>query len=126
LVDFTNLDPHIIAQFWIYIIASFFGGCCIGWLVTSSFLKRESNILDSERKQFAAEKERLALEKASFFEKKEEYESIKTKYESLHKEHESLRKELEMNKEYWLYKKRNLGPYDVDPSVLLQNGLKKQ
>jgi len=112
LPDFTTLDPTIIAQFWIYFIGSMIVGIVIGWIVKSFLTKRELTIFNSEKEQFKTEK-------ASFLDKKEEYESIKTKYES-------LLNDLKKNDEYWLYKKRNTESNDIDPSVLLHNGLKKK
>ncbi len=35
--DFTNLDSNIIADFWIYLIASLIIGCILGFLVAKWF-----------------------------------------------------------------------------------------
>jgi uncharacterized membrane-anchored protein YhcB (DUF1043 family) len=109
LFDFSNLKPEIIAQFWIYFIVSFIGGVLIGWLARFFLLKIEKSTLNAEKKLFEAEK-------GSF----KDYESLKNQYES-------LLKDLEKNEEYWVYKKNVPESHDVvDPSVLLQNELKKK
>jgi len=110
LFDFSNLKPEIIAQFWIYLIASLISGLLLGWLARVFLSKREGNILNSEKKLFEAEK-------ASFTDMKREYESLKIKYES-------LLKDLEKNAEYWLYKKKTPESSDIDPSELLHSKLK--
>lgn len=104
MFDFTNLDPEIIAQFWIYFIGIGIIAFIAGWFVRVKLTKTASDNFRSEKEKFEAEKSFLM--------------EIKDK-------HESLLKDLEKNNEYWLYKKKNPGSPAVDPSVLLHNGFKK-
>jgi len=104
MFDFTNLDPNVIAQFWIYFLGIGIIAFIAGWFVRVILTKTASG-------NFRSEKEKFEAERASLM-------GIKDKYES-------LLKDLEKSKKYWLYKKENQESPDVDPSLLLQNGLKK-
>ena len=99
MLDFTGLDPSIVAQFWIYFIASFIIGAIIGVLCYKVFNKRSYEI-------FTCEKEAFSRTKA-------EYEKKIIDYENLIKEHETLKDELKKNKEYWLYVQQKEKSADV-------------
>jgi len=108
MVNIFNLDPKMVSEFWIYCIGFFIMGLIGGWLVRVGLTKIASN-------NFCSEKERFEAEKASLMEIKEKYEI--------------LCKDLEMNNEYWLYKKQTSGSstsLNADPSELLHSELKKR
>jgi len=104
MFDFTNLDPKVIAQFWMYFLGIGIIAFIAGWFVRVILTKTASN-------NFRSEKEKFEAERASLM-------GIKDKYES-------LLKDLEKNNKYWLYKKENPESSAVDPSELLHKGLKK-
>jgi hypothetical protein len=90
LPDFTNLDPTAIAQFWIYVIGSFFVGGGIGFSLCRGLKK-------IAYKNFKSEKIRFTDEKAKLLAIAEEYEKLK--------------KNLEGNDDYWLYERsKKLSP----------------
>jgi hypothetical protein len=104
MFDFTNLDPKVIAQFWVYFIGIGIVGFITGWFVRVILTKTAFD-------NFRSEKEKFEAERVSLF--------------SIKEAHESLLKDLEKNDEYWLYKKQKSGSPTVNPSELLQNGLNK-
>jgi uncharacterized membrane-anchored protein YhcB (DUF1043 family) len=106
MLDFTNLDPAMVAKFWIYIIGFFIVGFIAGWLIKRVLTKTASENFLSEKEKFEAEKKELL--------------KIKEQYEILYKD-------IEKSKEYWLYKQETKQEYtDDDPSELLHKGLKKK
>lgn len=48
--DFTNIDPSIIAEYWIYFLASLIGGFVLGIIVSKIFFNREKTLYASKRK----------------------------------------------------------------------------
>jgi len=104
MFEFTNLEPNVIARFWIYFLGIGIIAFIAGWFVRVILTKTASD-------NFRSEKEKFEAERASLME-------IKDKYEF-------LLKDLEKNHQYWLYKKANPGSPAVDPSKLLQDGLKE-
>ena len=106
MLDFTLLDPTMIANFWIYVIGFFVVGFIAGWFIRRALTKTASENFLSEKEKFKAEKEDLL--------------KIKEQYETLYKD-------IEKSKKYWLYKQETEQEYtDDDPSELLHKGLKKK
>ena len=50
--DFTNLDPSLIASYWIYFVASFIIGAVLGALATRLFFHREKRVIEQEKKNY--------------------------------------------------------------------------
>ena len=90
--DFTNLDPNLIASFWIYFVGSFIVGAVIGVVVAKIFFHRQKDLLDQERQGY--------LDKIKILEDKEK------ELETKSKELEQLKSELAKSELYWSTKKR--------------------
>lgn len=105
MFDFSNLDSAAIATFWIYCIGFFVVGLIIGWIVRVGLTKIATDNFRSEKAKFESERAELM--------------DIKEKY--------NLQcKDLEMNEEYWLYKRQAPEQTNDDPSLLLHNSLNEE
>jgi uncharacterized membrane-anchored protein YhcB (DUF1043 family) len=111
MLNFTLLEPEVIAQFWIYMIGFFIVGLIVGWFVRHILTKTASENFRSEKERFHSEKEDFKTGKTELLKIKEQYEA--------------LCKDVEKSKEYWLYKQETKHEYTGnDPSELLHKGLK--
>ncbi|MCM1037883.1 MAG: hypothetical protein NC314_11270 [Roseburia sp.] len=90
--DFTNLDPNIIASFWIYFISSFVIGLLVGFFVAKAFFHRERRIVNQEKEHC----------------KEQETEMVNLKVELQKKNEElvTLKKEFSNDKLYWAMKEK--------------------
>jgi hypothetical protein len=87
--DFTNIDPVIISQFWIYILGFFGIGVAAGCFICHILFKRQKDILKAE--------------KESYDEKKLQYETREKEYAEVLVELQELRNSIKDSHEYWLY-----------------------
>ncbi len=90
--DFTNLDPDLVASFWIYFIGSFAVGAIIGAMVVKFFFQRQRDLIEQERKAH--------LDKINSLEEKEKLLAEKEK------ELKQLKSEIANNSLYWNIKQR--------------------
>lgn len=89
--DFTNLDPSLIASFWIYFVGSFIVGAGVGAIVSKLFFHRQKEIMDQERKLYEDEIKEL----------KEKIKGLEAENEELN----TLKTEISNNSLYWNAKK---------------------
>lgn len=93
--DFTNLDPSLVASFWIYFVGSFFVGVGIGAIVSKLFFHRHKEILDQERQGY--------LDRIKSLEEKEKI--LQDKNKELEQLLEQLKADVSNNELYWNAKK---------------------
>lgn len=75
--DFTNLDPNIIATFWIYFIASFVIGLIVGFFLAKAFFHRERRIVNQEKERCKEQETEMANLKIELQKKNEELVTLK-------------------------------------------------
>ncbi|MBD5406773.1 MAG: hypothetical protein HDR56_04040 [Treponema sp.] len=75
--DFTNLDPNIIASFWIYFIASFVIGLTLGFIVAKAFFDREKRIVNKEKEHCKEQEVEITNLKVELKKKTEELATLK-------------------------------------------------
>lgn len=92
--DFIQMDPELIAEFWIYFIGSFVCGFLLGILVAKIFFRREKAIL-------AQEKQSLEQEKSNWSEKLEKFEEMKQCLKDKSEELDGLKEEISNVDKYW-------------------------
>lgn len=85
--DFTNLDPALVASYWIYFVASFIAGAAIGVLAARLFFHRKEEIIEQEKKAYE--------------EKLDKLEETERRLEESEKELERLKEETSRNELYW-------------------------
>lgn len=90
--DFTNLDPAIVASFWIYFVASFVIGIIVGGIAVKVFFHREKRIFKKEKEGYLEQLDQLEETKRELAEKKAELDKLK--------------KEMVNNPLYWRSKKQ--------------------
>ena len=106
-IDPTNIDPSVVASFWIYFIVSFVGGCLIGFIVSKLFFLREKRILEEKKEKYE--------------EQQKEFDKLVIKYEKIESELGQLKDEISTNEVYWAMKESK----KQDGSVLADDALKK-
>ncbi len=74
--DFTGLDSALIAQFWIYFLAS--GVICflLGIIITRAFFHREKVLIAKEKEQYDASKKELEILEAQLEDKAAKLEAL--------------------------------------------------
>lgn len=85
--DFTNLDPSLVASFWIYFIGSFVIGIIVGVLVSKLFFHREKTLFEQEKN---IHKEKLA-----------QFEDLETKLATKNEELLKLQERVSKNELFW-------------------------
>lgn len=75
--NFTDLDPSLVASFWIYFVGSFIGGAVAGTFFSRLFFRREKNIIEQERKNYEEEKKKFEKIEKILADKNEELERLK-------------------------------------------------
>lgn len=89
--DFTNLDPSLVASFWIYFVGSFIVGTVVGAIASKLFFHRHKEILEQEKQGYLDEIKEL----------EEEVKLLDTKNEEL----KQLKANVSKNALYWNTKK---------------------
>lgn len=77
--DFTNLDPSLIASYWIYFIASFIVGVVLGALASRLFFHREKSAIEQEKKNYEDRLKELEKVEILLAEKDNELKLLKAK-----------------------------------------------
>lgn len=76
--DFTNLDPSLVASFWIYFIGSFVVGIVVGVIVAKLFFHRQRALIELERKSYLDKIKSLEEREKLLTEKEEELKQLKS------------------------------------------------
>lgn len=77
--DFTNLDPSLIASYWIYFFGSLIVGMGIGVALFQFFFRREKKAIKQERKNSKKVLEELEEVKGRLAEREKELNLLKAK-----------------------------------------------
>lgn len=85
--DFTDLDPTLIAQFWIYFIASFVIGLFLGIIISRAFFHREKALVAKEKEQYQ--------------ETAKAFEDLKSQLDDKTRKLEQLESAVAASKKYW-------------------------
>lgn len=93
--DFTNLDPNLIASFWIYFVGSFIIGAVVGALACKLFFHRYKENLEQDKQRY--------LNRIKELEEKEKISD--TRIEKLNEELTQLKVDVSQNALYWNGKK---------------------
>ena len=75
--DFTNLDPSLVASFWIYFVGSFIVGTVVGAIASKLFFHRHKEILEHEKQVYLDEIKVLEEEVTLLDTKNEELKQLK-------------------------------------------------
>lgn len=85
--DFTGLDSSIIAQFWVYFVASWVVGLGLGIIIAKAFFHREKALVAKEKEHYEASAR--------------EFEELKVQLEDKTTKLEELEARVAANERYW-------------------------
>ncbi len=96
--DFTNFDPTVIAQFWIYFVFSFILGLFCGFCFCKLLFRREKAILKSEKESAESAKENAESAKTNL---EVSVTNLQTQLEEKSKQLSILQNKITSNEYYW-------------------------